>query len=81
MSAYGEPLLAIEGLTVDLPPNADRPHAVEGVTLTLHRNEILCVVGESGSGKSVMSRSVLGLYPSRHVPAERRPDHLSGPGL
>ena len=27
----------------------------------------MCVVGESGSGKSVMSRSMLGLYPSRHV--------------
>jgi peptide/nickel transport system ATP-binding protein len=66
-SALREPLLSIEGLTVDLPPNADRPHAVEDVTLTLHRNEIVCVVGESGSGKSVMSRSVLGLYPSRHV--------------
>jgi peptide/nickel transport system ATP-binding protein len=67
LSPPREPLLSIEGLTVDLPPNADRPHAVEDVTLTLHRDEILCVVGESGSGKSVMSRAVLGLYPSRHV--------------
>jgi peptide/nickel transport system ATP-binding protein len=67
LSPTREPLLSIDGLTVDLPPNADRAHAVEDVTLTLHRDEILCVVGESGSGKSVMSRAVLGLYPSRHV--------------
>ena len=60
MSAPREPLLSIEGLTVDLPANADRRHAVQDVSLTLHRDEILCIVGESGSGKSVMSRSVLG---------------------
>jgi peptide/nickel transport system ATP-binding protein len=61
------PLLRIEELRVGLPAWADRPLAVDGVTLELHRNEILCVVGESGSGKSVMSRAVLGLFPSRHV--------------
>ena len=60
-------VLAIERLTVDLPPWADRPHAVEDVTLELQHDEILCVVGESGSGKSVMARSILGLFPSRHV--------------
>lgn len=62
-----ETVLAIERLTVDLPPWADRPHAVEDVTLDLKHDEILCVVGESGSGKSVMARSILGLFPSRHV--------------
>ena len=67
MSSERQPLLKIEGLTVDLPAHADRRHAVEDVTLTVHRDEILCVVGESGSGKSVMSRAILGLYPSRQV--------------
>ncbi len=67
MTDTREPLLQIEGLTVDLPAHADRRHAVRDVSLTLHRDEILCVVGESGSGKSVMSRAVLGLFPSRHV--------------
>ncbi|HET9763392.1 MAG TPA: ABC transporter ATP-binding protein, partial [Casimicrobiaceae bacterium] len=52
---------------MDLPPWADRAHAVEDVTLDLKHDEILCVVGESGSGKSVMARSILGLFPSRHV--------------
>ena len=61
------PILAIENLTIDLPSWADRPHAVEGVSLDLRHDEILCVVGESGSGKSVMARSILGLSTSRHV--------------
>ena len=62
-----EQVLAIEDLTIDLPPWADRPRAVEGVSLELRHDEILCVVGESGSGKSVMARSILGLSTSRHV--------------
>jgi len=60
-------LLAIERLTVDLPPWADRPLAVDDVSLVLRHDEILCVVGESGSGKSMMARAILGLFPSRHV--------------
>ena len=62
-----ETVLAIERLTVDLPPWADRPHAVEDVNLDLKHDQILCVVGESGSGKSVLARAILGLFPSRHV--------------
>ena len=61
------PVLTIERLTIDLPAGADRPHAVEDVSLVLNRDEILCIVGESGSGKSLMARSILGLFPSRHV--------------
>ena len=60
-------ILAIERLTVDLPPWADRPRAVDDVSLVLRHDEILCVVGESGSGKSLMARAVLALFPSRHV--------------
>jgi peptide/nickel transport system ATP-binding protein len=61
--------LAIEGLTVELPAWAERRHAVEEVSLTLRRDEILCVVGESGSGKSVMARAVMRLLPEPRVRA------------
>jgi len=60
-------VLAIEGLTVDLPAGADRPHAVEGLGLTVGHNEILCLVGESGSGKSVTAQAVVGLLPKAQL--------------
>jgi peptide/nickel transport system ATP-binding protein len=57
-------LLDVEHLTLDLPPNADRPHALRDVSFSLARGEILCMVGESGSGKSMTASALLGLLPS-----------------
>ena len=56
-------LLAVESLSVALPPGGDRPHAVGGVSFTLDPGEILCIVGESGSGKSVSAGAIMGLLP------------------
>jgi peptide/nickel transport system ATP-binding protein len=61
------PLLEIENLSISLPSGADRPLAVEDVSFTLSRNEILCVVGESGSGKSMSANAIMGLLPRPHV--------------
>jgi peptide/nickel transport system ATP-binding protein len=58
-------ILQIRNLTVDLPAGGDRLHAVQELSLSLRRDEILCVVGESGSGKSVMARAIVGLLPPR----------------
>ena len=60
-------VLTIENLSVALPSWADRPLAVDSVSLEVLRKEILCVVGESGSGKSVMAKSILRLLPAPHV--------------
>jgi peptide/nickel transport system ATP-binding protein len=57
------PVLAIENLTVRLPPAADRANAVENVSFTVGAGEIVCIVGESGSGKSVTAHAVMGLLP------------------
>ncbi len=60
-----EPVLDVRGLTVKLPPAADRPFAVEGIDLHVNAGEIVCVVGESGSGKSVTAFTVMGLQDKR----------------
>ncbi len=59
------PLLTIENLVLGLPQGADRSHAVDGISLTVDRNEIVCLVGESGSGKSMTAHAILGLLPSK----------------
>ncbi len=41
--------------------------AVDGVSFTLDRGRTMGLVGESGCGKSVLSRSIMGLLPSRNV--------------
>ena len=60
-------VLDVRGLTVQLPANADRQHAVEEVSFTVNAGEIVCVVGESGSGKSVTAQTVMGLIPRRDL--------------
>ena len=58
-----DPVLAIDGLTLALPDYADRPNAVQDVSLTIAAGETLCVVGESGSGKSMIAHACMGLLP------------------
>jgi peptide/nickel transport system ATP-binding protein len=60
-----KPVLDVQGLTVRLPPGADRPHAVENVSFQVAPGEIVCVVGESGSGKSVTAHAIMGLLPKQ----------------
>ncbi len=58
-----EPVVQIRNLTLALPRGADRPHAVEDLSLDLIPGRILCVVGESGSGKSMSAYALTGLLP------------------
>ena len=61
-----EPLLSVEGVSVDLPTRRGALRAVESVDLTLMPGRTLGIVGESGSGKTMLSRAILGLLP-RHA--------------
>ena len=61
------PVLEIKGLSVLLPDGADREFAVEEVSFSIGRSEIVCVVGESGSGKSVTAFTVMGLIPKKDL--------------
>lgn len=40
----------------------DKKHAINGVTLDFHRNEITALVGKSGGGKSTLVNLILRLY-------------------
>jgi peptide/nickel transport system ATP-binding protein len=54
-------LLEIDDLKVQFPLRDGVVRAVDGVSLTVDRGEVLGLVGESGSGKSVSGFAVLGL--------------------
>ncbi len=77
-AARSDPVLEIRDLTVSLPKGADRPFAIEGVSFTVARGEIVCVVGESGSGKSVTAFTVMGLVPRRELRPVRGEVRLLG---
>ena len=57
------PLLEIRNLTVAFATRSGAFKAVDGIDLTVDRNEVLAIVGESGSGKSVAMLAVMGLLP------------------
>ena len=59
----GEPLLQVNGLTVDYRrrPDPRTGPTVSDVDLTVHRGEVVALVGESGSGKSTIAWTIAGL--------------------
>jgi dipeptide transport system ATP-binding protein len=57
------PLLEVENLSVTFPSQGGVLNAVDGVSMTVDKGEVLGIVGESGSGKSVGMLAVMGLVP------------------
>ncbi|MBA8795966.1 peptide/nickel transport system ATP-binding protein [Friedmanniella endophytica] len=58
-----DPVLEVRDLAITFASDAGPVRAVDGVSLSVGRGEVLAVVGESGSGKTVTAKSVLGLLP------------------
>ncbi len=58
------PILEIKNLVTSFQSSDKTIKAVNDVSFTLHKNEIIGIVGESGSGKSVTSLSIMGLIPN-----------------
>ncbi|MGK9051629.1 ABC transporter ATP-binding protein [Xaviernesmea oryzae] len=56
-------LLQIDNLTVEFETATGWFKAVDGVSLSVEKGEVLAIVGESGSGKSVAMLAVMGLLP------------------
>jgi dipeptide transport system ATP-binding protein len=67
------PLLEIKNLSVEFPSQNGMLRAVDGVSITLEKGEVLGIVGESGSGKSVGMLALMGLVP---YPGRVRADRL-----
>jgi oligopeptide transport system ATP-binding protein len=63
-SSPRETLLKIENLSVEFGGPTSRIRAVQDVTWSVERGEVVGLVGESGSGKSVTALSLMGLLPS-----------------
>ncbi|WP_313892497.1 ABC transporter ATP-binding protein [Psychrobacillus sp.] len=57
-----ESLLTIKDLHTGFRIKDTYYDAVDGVTISLKKNEILAIVGESGCGKSTLATSIIGLH-------------------
>jgi oligopeptide/dipeptide ABC transporter ATP-binding protein len=74
-------LLEIRDLQVAFDTRRGRVKAVDGLSFTLGKGEIVALVGESGCGKSVAVRSVMKLLPERTARYEAGTITLDGNDL
>lgn len=61
------PMIDIRDLNVTFTGGRKPVHAVNGVTLSVQRGEVVALLGESGSGKSVTLRSLLNMHPRKRT--------------
>ncbi len=54
-------LLSIEGLTLSFQTHKGSVRALDNLSFSLEKGEILGIVGESGCGKSLTAQSIMGL--------------------
>src|SRR3546814_1778740 len=69
--ASKQPILSIDGLTVDFLSDDEPVRAVDNVSFHVHPGETLVILGESGSGKSVSTSTVMGLVTARPATSSR----------
>ena len=66
----GNPVLEIENLRTSFRIKDNYYAAVDDVSLTVEKNELLAIVGESGCGKSAFAFSIMGLHSQAKVEGE-----------
>ncbi len=65
--AKNDVLLSVQNLHVAFSTPAGMVEAVNGISYTLHKHEVMGIVGESGSGKTVEAFTIMGLLPKNAV--------------
>jgi peptide/nickel transport system ATP-binding protein len=75
--AESKPVLEVSGLTLEFATRRGTLRALDGVSFSIGRGEVLGVVGESGAGKSLTGSAIIGLVerPGRITSGEV---HLNG---
>ncbi|QTD40007.1 ABC transporter ATP-binding protein [Sporosarcina sp. Te-1] len=64
------PVLEINDLRTSFNIKGNYYAAVDGVSLTVHENEVVAIVGESGCGKSALANSIMGLHNLKNTKLE-----------
>ena len=59
-----EPILEVKDLRVEYTSGKDIVQAVNGISFTLAKGELLGLVGETGAGKTTTALSIMRLIPS-----------------
>ncbi len=60
-------ILEMKDVEIGFRVKDDYYNAVDGVSLTLSKNEKLAIVGESGSGKSTLATAIVGLHDPKNT--------------
>jgi peptide/nickel transport system ATP-binding protein len=68
----GGPLLQVEDMRVSFATEEGTVQAVDGVSFSVDRGEVVAIVGESGSGKSVSAMTLMGLTRGTNARIEGR---------
>src|SRR5699024_7375238 len=63
-------ILEIKNLTTSFRIDDNYYAAVDDVSLTVNKNEVLAIVGESGCGKSALAFSIMGLHRNAKIEGE-----------
>jgi peptide/nickel transport system ATP-binding protein len=67
-----EPILDVRNLTVTLPQRHGKLTALDGISFSIGKAQVLGLVGESGAGKSITGAALIGLVPGGRVTGEIR---------
>jgi branched-chain amino acid transport system ATP-binding protein len=73
-SAVVAPVLAAS----DLHVHFDKVHAVQGVSIEVHRGEVVALLGANGAGKSSVMRALMGLVPASGGSVQLRGERIDG---